>query len=163
MDDAILYLLHRSLSYLDRGCSTVRIMFFDYFSAINTIQPPFLKDKLTEMGVGSYLIKWVMGYLTVRSQYTQLKDCTSENVVSSIGAPQGTVLLPVLLTSDFKYNSTCVTCIKRGGLLNRMKMCTFFLFCLNIIFFSFSTALQKLQKILTCRPEDKISSVYPDC
>ncbi len=110
MDDAILYLLHRSLSYLDRGCSTVRIKIFDYFSAINTIQPPFLKDKLTEMGVGSYLIKWVMDYLTVRSQYTQLKDCTSENVVSSIGAPQGTVLLPVLFTlytSYFEYNSTC--------------------------------------------------------
>ncbi len=28
-----------------------------------------------------------------------------------------------------------------------MKMCIFFLFCLNIIFFSFSTALQKLQKL----------------
>ncbi len=43
-----------------------------------------------------------------------------------------------------------------------MKMCKFFLFCLNIIFLSFSTALQKLQKILTCLPEDKINSVYPD-
>ncbi len=37
-------------------------------------------------------------------------------------------------------------CIKSQAwkLLNRMKMCMFFLFCLNIIFFSFSTALQKL-------------------
>ncbi len=42
-------------------------------------------------------------------------------------------------------------------LLNRMKMCMFFLFCLNIIFFSFSTALQKLQKIVTCFPEDKLN------
>ncbi len=37
-------------------------------------------------------------------------------------------------------------CIKAWKLLNKMKMCIFFLFCLNIIFFSFSTALQKLQK-----------------
>ncbi len=38
---------------------------------------------------------------------------------------------------------------KRWKLLNRMKMCTFFLFCLDIFFFfSFSTALQELQKIL---------------
>ncbi len=38
----------------------------------------------------------------------------------------------------------------------------FFLFCLNIIFFSFSTTRQKLQKIGTCFPEDKISQIYHD-
>ncbi len=52
-------------------------------------------------------------------------------------------------------------CIKsqRCKPLNRMKMCTFLLFCLNIIF---STALQMLQKRVTCFPEDKISYIYPD-
>ncbi len=30
------------------------------------------------------------------------------------------------------------------------------------IFFSFSAALQRLQKIVTCFPEDKISYIYPD-
>ncbi len=39
--------------------------------------------------------------------------------------------------------------------LNRMKMSTFFLFCLNVIFFSFSAALQRLQKILACFPEER--------
>ncbi len=43
-----------------------------------------------------------------------------------------------------------------------MEMCTFFLFCLNIIFFSFSTALQRLEKLVTCFLEDKISKIYPD-
>ncbi len=47
-------------------------------------------------------------------------------------------------------------------LVNRMKMCTFFLFCLNIQFYLFSTALQKLQKILTCFPKDKTNYIYPD-
>ncbi len=28
--------------------------------------------------------------------------------------------------------------------------------------FSFSTVLQRLQKIVTCFPEDKISYIYPD-
>ncbi len=37
-----------------------------------------------------------------------------------------------------------------------------FLFYLNIIFFSFRTALQRLQKIITCFPEDKLSQMYPD-
>ncbi len=56
-------------------------------------------------------------------------------------------------------------CIKSRGwkLLNRMEMCKFFLFFLNIkykyiyIYISFSTALQRLQKIVACFPEDKIS------
>ncbi len=53
---------------------------------------------------------------------------------------------------------------RAGGwkLLNKMKMCTFFLFCLNVFFSLFSTGLQKLQKIVSCFPEDKISSMYPD-
>ncbi len=53
-----------------------------------------------------------------------------------------------------------------GGLVNfwtEMMMCTFFLFCLKIIFFfSFSTGLQKLHKIFTYFPEDKISIIYTD-
>ncbi len=45
--------------------------------------------------------------------------------------------------------------LRAGGwtLLNRMKVfyyITFFLFCWNIYFFPFSTALQKQQKILAC-------------
>lgn len=60
-------LLHQSLSYLDRGSSAVRIMFFDFSSAFNTIQP-LLKDTLMEMGVDLYLIKWVTDYLTKISQ-----------------------------------------------------------------------------------------------
>ncbi len=57
VDNAILYLLHRSLSYLDRGSNAVRIMFFDFSSAFNTIQPPLLSDKLKMMGVDSYLVR----------------------------------------------------------------------------------------------------------
>ncbi|KAI3355866.1 hypothetical protein L3Q82_004418 [Scortum barcoo] len=46
---------------------------------------------------------------TVHRQW--LKDITSDTVVSSTGAPQGTVLAPLLFTlytSDFCYNSSCV-------------------------------------------------------
>ncbi len=81
------------------------------------------------MGVDSYLVRWITDYLTGRPQYVRLRDCTSQTVVSSIGAPQGTVLSPVLFTlytSDFKYNSdmchmqkssddtAIVGCIKNG-------------------------------------------------
>ena len=36
VDDAIIYLLNRALTYLDTPACTVRIMFFDFSSAFNT-------------------------------------------------------------------------------------------------------------------------------
>ncbi|KAI3369655.1 hypothetical protein L3Q82_025367 [Scortum barcoo] len=85
----------------------VRITFLDFSSAFNTIQPLLLRDKLTEMGVGSHLVAWITDYLTGRPQYVRLGDCrTSDTVASSTGAPQRTVLSPVLFTlytSDFQY------------------------------------------------------------
>ncbi|XP_059801863.1 uncharacterized protein LOC132378747 [Hypanus sabinus] len=61
-----------------------------------------------EMGVDSHMVAWITDYLTDRPQYVLLGDCRSDTVVSSTGAPQGTVLSPVLFTlytSDFQYNS----------------------------------------------------------
>ena len=45
MEDTILYLLHKTHSHLDRGSGAVRIMFFYFSSAFNTIQPILLRDK----------------------------------------------------------------------------------------------------------------------
>ncbi|KAG2470177.1 RTBS polymerase, partial [Polypterus senegalus] len=107
-EDAIIYMLHRSLSHLDRGSGAVRIMFLDFSSAFNTIQPLLLRDKLTEMGVDSHLVAWIVDYLTDRPQYLRLGNCRSDIVFSNTGAPQGTVLSPVLFnlyTSDFQYDS----------------------------------------------------------
>ncbi len=52
----------------------------------------------------------------------------------------------------------------RAGRLKTFEQDDVYIFLfLNIyIFFSFSTALQKLQNILTCFPEGKISKFYPD-
>ena len=107
VDDAITYLLHRTHSHLDKGKSAVRIMFFDFSSAFNTIQPLRLGDKLLQMGVDAHLVSWITDYLTGRPQFFRLKDCLSDTVICSTGAPQGTVLSPVLFTlytSDFSYN-----------------------------------------------------------
>ena len=60
------------------------------------------------MDVNVHLVSWITDYLTERPQFVRLKDCVSETVLCSSGAPQGTVLSPVLFTlytSDFTYNS----------------------------------------------------------
>ncbi|XP_062863986.1 tyrosine-protein kinase receptor [Trichomycterus rosablanca] len=108
VDDAIIHLLHGALSHLEKPGSTVRITFFDFSSAFNTIQPGLLKDKLDHIGVDSHLSNWILDYLSNRPQYVRAWDCVSDMVVSSTGAPQGTVLAPFLFTlytADFMYRS----------------------------------------------------------
>ncbi|TWW55054.1 hypothetical protein D4764_09G0001030 [Takifugu flavidus] len=59
-------------------------------------------------GVDCHLPSWTTDYLTNRLQYVRLRDCESDVVVCSTGAPQGTVLSPFLFTlctSDFSHNS----------------------------------------------------------
>ena len=129
VDDAVLYMLHRALSHLEEPGAYVRIMFFDFSSAFNTIQPIILRDKLKEMGVDPSFVSWITDYLTERPQFVRLGNCVSGTVMSSTGAPQGTVLAPFLFTlytADFKYNSeSChiqkylddtaiVACIRNG-------------------------------------------------
>ncbi|KAI4874614.1 hypothetical protein NFI96_020932 [Prochilodus magdalenae] len=70
--------------------------------------PLLLRDKLMKMEVDMHLVTWITDYLTGRPQHVRIRDCSSDTVISSTGAPQGTVLSPVLFTlytSDFKYNS----------------------------------------------------------
>ena len=56
VDDAVIDLLHRSLSHLEKPGSSVRVMFFDLCSAFNTIQSGLLRNKLENTG-GSPPIK----------------------------------------------------------------------------------------------------------
>ncbi|KAI4878160.1 hypothetical protein NFI96_017993 [Prochilodus magdalenae] len=59
VEDAILYLLHRAHCHLDKGGGAVRVMFFDFSSAFNTIQPLLLRDKLMKMKVDMHLDTWI--------------------------------------------------------------------------------------------------------
>ena len=108
---AVLYLLHRAYSHLEvQGCQ-VRITFFDFLTAFNTIIPARLKEKLSSMEVPSFMIIWILDYLRDRPQYVRLASSVSDTVVCNTGAPQGTVLAPYLFTlytADFTYNTeTC--------------------------------------------------------
>ncbi len=47
VDDALLLMLHNIYSHLETTASSVRILFFDFSSAFNTIQPHILADNLS--------------------------------------------------------------------------------------------------------------------
>ena len=88
--------------------STVRVMFFDFSSAFNTIQPSLLRGKLEGAGVDCHLAARTTDYLTNRPQCVRLCDCVSDVEVCGTGAPQGRVLSPFLFTlytANLSYNT----------------------------------------------------------
>ena len=106
-EDAILTLLELLYAHLERTRfgNSARVMFFDFSSAFNTIQPHLLVKKLLDINVPCGLIRWTLDYLTNRPQYVKIGQSSISNVISSsTGAPQGTVLAPFLFTL---YTSDC--------------------------------------------------------
>ncbi|KAJ0033829.1 hypothetical protein NQD34_000936 [Periophthalmus magnuspinnatus] len=103
VEDAVIYLLHRSLSHLENPGSTVRILFFDFSSAFNTIQPLLLRDKLEPARVDCDLADWILDYLTNRPQFVRAKNCVSDRV--RVLAP----FLFTLYTADLRHNTdSCI-------------------------------------------------------
>lgn len=55
-EDANICLLNHVYTHLHQPASTMRVMFFDFCSAFNTIRPTILGDKLTAMHVDASLV-----------------------------------------------------------------------------------------------------------
>ena len=89
--------------------STVRIMFFDFSNAFNTIQPHLLIQKLLNMKILSSVISWIFDYLTSRLQYVRLNGFLSSAIRTNTGAPQGTVLAPFLFALYTADSRTLMT------------------------------------------------------
>ncbi|KAK0155347.1 putative RNA-directed DNA polymerase from transposon BS [Merluccius polli] len=68
VDDAIIYLLQKAYSSLDCPNTSVRVMFFNFSSAFNTIQPRLLKAKLENMQ-GTVLSPFLFTTYTADFQY----------------------------------------------------------------------------------------------
>ena len=66
-EDATTLLLHEVTQYLDMPNTYVRILYVDFSSAFNTIQPHIMLQKLHPMNVNTNLISWIHSYLTKRA------------------------------------------------------------------------------------------------
>ena len=117
-EDAIIFVLEKLYNFLEKSKfgNSARVMFFDFSSAFNTIQPHVLVQKLLQMNVPKKLILLIYNYLTDRSQYVFLnEDIQSDSILSNTGVPQGTVLAPFLFTmytDDFKSDHKSCPLIK---------------------------------------------------
>jgi hypothetical protein len=103
-DDATLTLLQSAYDHLEKPGSFVRILFIDFSSAFNTIQPHLLAHKLLSYSVTPRLILWIVQFLVNRTQSVRFLSAHSSVRHTSVGAPQGTVISPVLFTL---YTNDC--------------------------------------------------------
>ena len=97
-DDAILTVLHNAFLHLDKAGSYARILFIDFSSAFNTIQPHLLALKLLHLDVNPKLILWIVNFLLHRTQSVRFQNSISSQRHTCTGVPQGTVLSPALFT-----------------------------------------------------------------
>ena len=119
VEDAIVLFTHNIYEHLDKPKTYVRTLFIDFSSAFNTIQPHLLIPKLRNLGVCDNISAWILEFLTFRPQFVTVKtssSCYKSNVITTnTGAPQGTVLSPVLFsiyTNDCKTSSSQTPIIK---------------------------------------------------
>ena len=103
-DDATVTLLNHAYTHLEKKNSFVRILFIDFSSAFNTIQPHLMALKLQIMQVCPKLILWIINFLVERSQCVRFDGMISSERNTFTGAPQGTVLSPILFTL---YTNDC--------------------------------------------------------
>jgi hypothetical protein len=113
---AINMVVHSVLQHLEGPKTYARILFLDFSSAFNTIQPHLLMQKLMAMDVNPLIIRWLCSFLTDRPQQVMIRSSaspipvTSKEVRTNTGAPQGCVLSPALFTL---YTSDC-RCTSQG-------------------------------------------------
>lgn len=105
-NDAISTLMHLVLKHLERPAAYARILFIDFSSAFNSIQPHKLLEKLVELRVNPFIVKWYYSFLTNRKQEVKFNSVLSDIVVSNTGTPQGCVSSPFLFTL---YTNDCVS------------------------------------------------------
>ena len=78
------------------------------YCAFNIIQPHLLIPKLLDIGVPKCTTLWILDFLTKRPQFVSIKSSDhiiqSSTIVTNTGAPQGTVLAPILFSI---YTNDC--------------------------------------------------------
>ena len=84
-------------------------VFLDLSKAFDTINHQILLNKLSFYGIRGLQLTWFSNYLTTRQQYVNFKGTFSQRNTIKCGAPQGSILGPILFLlyiDDILYSST---------------------------------------------------------
>ena len=84
-----------------------RVLFIDFTLAFNSMQIHTLLQRLIDIGVNGGIIHLVRDFLSNRPQQVCVNDIRSDITVLNTGAPQGTILSPLLFslyTNEFQLD-----------------------------------------------------------
>ena len=79
---------------INRGETTLAA-FIDLRKAFDTVDLAILKNKLEELGIRGEMLRWCDNYLTNRFQRTVANNIVSDELPTTCGVPQGSVLGPL--------------------------------------------------------------------
>ena len=97
VDDAKLFILNKLYSHLEKSHAHARILFADFSSAFNLMQPYVLAKKLmTDFHLCDQLTAWIIDFLSFCPQSVSVNGHVSNVIVTNTGSPQGCVLSPLL-------------------------------------------------------------------
>ncbi len=71
-------------------------MFLDLSKAFDTLDHTILLEKLSYYGIKGIAHKLLESYITNRTQYVEVGDTKSDNMIIKTGVPQGSILGPLL-------------------------------------------------------------------
>lgn len=105
VDDAKLFILDTLYKHLEKPQSHARLLFADFSSAFNKMQPLILIERLASyFNLSDQLLALFLNFLTDRTQRVLVNGVTSKTQVSNTGSPQGCVLSPLLF---ILYTDSC--------------------------------------------------------
>jgi len=91
---ALIELQHNWLIELEEPGKVVRVLFLDFRKEFDWVDHTILLNKLANMGLPDFLVKWITSFLTDRKECVKIGDITSEWVHAKTGVPQGTLTGP---------------------------------------------------------------------
>ena len=92
---ALIATTHDWLTQLEVG-RDIGSIFFDLKKAFDTVPHKALLDKLQQLNVSPFILRWVRSYLTARHQKVVIGGEDSDTIPVISGVPQGSVLGPLL-------------------------------------------------------------------
>ncbi len=106
VDYTVALCLHSAPEHLDNPNTYSHILFLDYNSTFNTVQPTKLVTKLADHRLPTPICSWILHFLTERPQVDRVGNMVSGALAISTETPQGCCLSPRLFTL---YTHDCLS------------------------------------------------------